>query len=220
MARDDFPGALDFVPDQRNHQDLEMAAADCRGCPLYKDANQVVFGEGPTDARLMLVGESPGRTEDAQGRPFVGDAGRLLEHVLVDAGLSREDVYITNAVKHIRWSGGDGSGTPKAPGVAHIQACRPWLDAEMQMVTPQRIVTLGTRAARSVLGEEVTISKSRDQFHTSLWGIEAVVTYHPAAVLRHPVSEERDRIYDRMVEDLRRAQQPSEGPSPEPELRL
>lgn len=101
MARDDFPGALDFVPDQRNHQDLEMAAADCRGCPLYKDANQVVFGEGPTDARLMLVGESPGRTEDAQGRPFVGDAGRLLEHVLVDAGLSREDVYITLSLIHI-----------------------------------------------------------------------------------------------------------------------
>lgn len=219
MARDEYPGAEKFVPRQRNREDLEMAAADCRGCPLYQNASQVVFGEGPSNARLVLVGESPGRTEDTRGRPFVGDAGQLLERVLADAGLSREEVYITNAVKHIRWSGADGSGTPKAPGVAHIQACRPWLDAEMQMITPQRIVAMGTRAARSVLGEEITISKRRDGFHTSLWGVETVVTYHPAAVLRHPVSEERDRIYERMVEDLRRAQQPLEGPSSEPKLR-
>jgi DNA polymerase len=220
MARDEYPGAEQFVPEQRNRDDLAMAAADCRGCPLYKNADQVVFGEGPTDARLMLVGESPGRNEDKQGRPFIGDAGKLLERVLEEAGLSRDEVYITNAVKHIRWSGEDGSGNPKAPGAKHIQACRPWLDAEMQMVTPQRIVALGTRAARGVLGQEVTISKSRDQFHNSLWGVEAVVTYHPAAALRHPVSEERDRIFERMVEDLRRAQRPLEGPSPEPELRI
>ncbi len=215
MNSKNYPSAKPFLPDNLDYDALADAAAGCQGCPLYEDADHVVFGEGATEARLMLVGESPGRSEDEQGRPFVGSAGGLLDRALEDAGLAREDVYITNAVKHIRWGSTDGARSPKAPGVAHIEACRPWLDAEMQMVTPQRIVALGTRAARSVLGEEVTISKSRGEFHKSLWGVEVVVTYHPAAALRSPSSGQRDRIYDNLVEDLRLAQRPPEGPRPE-----
>jgi uracil-DNA glycosylase len=205
---DKYPGAEDFIPDSRDRDDLARAAADCRGCPLYQDAEHVVFGQGPTDARLILVGESPGQSEDAEGRPFVGRAGALLDEAIEAAGLSRAEVYITNAVKHIRWSSTNGRRTPKTPGVAHIQACRPWLEAEIEMVEPEYIVALGGRAARSVLGREVTISDSRAQMHDSLWKIPAIVAYHPAAALRHPVREQREQIFQWIVQDLRFAGRP------------
>ena len=211
----DYPSAEPFLPDELDRGALASAAADCEGCPLYKDADHVVFGEGPTDTRLVLVGESPGRSEDEQGRPFVGRAGAMLDEVLEEVGLGRDEVYITNAVKHIRWRSANGGKKPKAPNVAHIKACRPWLDAEIRMITPHRIVALGTRAARSVLGEEVTISASRGRFHKSLWGVETVVTYHPSAALRAPGDKERDRIYECLVDDLRTAQKPPEEPRPE-----
>lgn len=204
----EYPGAENFVPDQLDYEALADAAAGCRGCPLYEEADQVVFGEGPLDARLVLVGESPGRGEDREGRPFVGKAGGLLDQALEEAGLSREEVYITNAVKHIRWSPKNGTRVPKTPMVAQIKACRPWLDAEIELIEPQTIVALGTRAARSVLGEEIAISRSRGQLHQSVWGVAAVVTYHPSAALRHPIAAERDQIYDWLLEDLRFAQRP------------
>lgn len=215
MAKKDFSTAEPFVPEQLEQDSLAEAAKDCQGCELYQQADHVVFGEGPTDASLMLVGESPGRTENERGRPFVGDAGSLLERALEEAGLSRDQVYITNAVKHIRWGSSDGKRTPKAPKVSQIQACRPWIDAEVRLVKPYRIIALGTRAARSVLGREIKISQSRGQFHNALWGIETVVTYHPAAALRYPDADERDRIFERLVEDLKMARKPPETRPPE-----
>lgn len=205
---DEYPSAEDFVPDSLDHDDLAMAAANCRGCPLYEDAEHVVFGQGATDARVMLVGEAPGRSEDAHGEPFVGRAGALLDEAIQAAGLSPREIYITNAVKHIRWSSTNGERTIKAPSVAHIKACRPWLDAEIDMVDPELIVALGGRAARSVLGREVTISDSRGQMHESLWQIPSIVAYHPAAALRHPVKERGDQIFELIVEDLRLAGKP------------
>lgn len=216
MASKKYPSAEPYVPDELDHDTLADAAADCQGCPLYKNADEVVFGEGPTDARLMLVGESPGRNEDREGRPFVGRAGGLLDKALEEAGLSRDQVYITNGVKHIRKTKPDGKEEIKTPTVAQIKACRPWLDAEIKLVQPEYIVTLGTRAARSVLGEEVTISNSRGQMHTSLWGISTVVTYHPSAALRHPITARRDQMYDWLVDDFRFAQSP---PSERREMR-
>ncbi len=218
MTNEHDPSAEPYVPDELDYDVLFDAAVGCKGCPLYKDASHVVFGEGPLDARLMLVGESPGSNEDKEGRPFVGSAGDLLDQALAEVGLSRHEIYITNAVKHIRWSPQNGTRTPKTPTVTHIKACRPWLDAEVELVQPMRIVALGTRAARSVLGEEVSISEAREILHQSVWGIDTVVTYHPSAALRHPVPEERERIFRALVEDLFFAQRPPHRPKPRPHL--
>ncbi len=204
MSSDDVPGAGQFLPDELDLEALREAAAGCRGCPLYRDARRVVFGEGPASARLMLVGESPGRDEDRRGRPFVGSAGSALDRALEEAGLEREALFITNVVKHVKWEERDGEGaTPRAPYVREIEACAPWLEAEIDLVEPACLVALGRTAARGLLGEPVTISEARDSPRPSQFGPPAVVTYHPVAALRNPIPERRDEMRRALAEDLR-----------------
>ena len=154
------PGAEEFLPESWQLPDLAAAVQGCRGCDLYQDAEQAVFGAGSTPAQVMLVGEQPGDQEDRAGEPFVGPAGRLLVKALVAAGIERDRVYLTNAVKHFRWEPRGKQRLHKKPGWTHIRACRPWLEAEIEVVRPQIIVCLGATAAQSLLGSgfRVTIA--------------------------------------------------------------
>jgi len=144
--------AADFLPPSRNLDDLAEAAQQCRGCELYRNATQAVFGEGDRSARLLMIGEQPGDQEDLQGRPFVGPAGRLLDECLVEAGIDREDVYLTNAVKHFKWKPQGKRRLHAKPTVREIKACRPWLDAELEIIRPAVVVCLGATAAQALLG--------------------------------------------------------------------
>jgi DNA polymerase len=200
MADETYPTAANYLPEEHTYESLSTAAQKCEGCPLHRNAEQVVFGEGPTDADLVLVGESPGRDEDRQGRPFVGEAGTVLD----DANLERSSLYVTNAVKHVKWDGRKGRRTPQPPDVQEIEACRPWLEAEIDLVEPELVVALGKRAARSLLDRSVTISDVRGDVQESDYG-PVRVTYHPAAALRNTVEEERERIYHALVDDLESA---------------
>src|SRR5688500_9996705 len=146
--------AEEFLPDRMSLKSLRDAAAGCRGCDLYKDATQTVFGHGPKRATLMLVGETPGDEEDLAGRPFVGPAGRLLDETLAEAGVDRREVYVTNAVKHFRWEPRGQRRLHKKPTTRQIEACRPWLQAEILVVKPPTIICLGATAAQALLGRE------------------------------------------------------------------
>jgi uracil-DNA glycosylase family protein len=197
--------AADFLPSRMNLAALRRAAAMCRGCELYRDATQTVFGEGPRSARLMLVGEVPGDQEDLAGEPFVGPAGRLLNDALEEAGLSRREVYVTNAVKHFRWEPRGKRRLHKRPGAGHIEACKPWLQAEILVVKPQLIVCLGAIAAQALLGRDFRVSRQRGKFIITESGIAALATHHPSGVLRAPRPEDRDRKRGELVKDLKRA---------------
>lgn len=183
---------------------IEDAAQDCRSCPLFARATQTVFGSGPLDADLMLVGEQPGDVEDLEGEPFVGPAGRLLRKVLDEIGVDPEETYMTNVVKHFKWKPSQGSkprlhATPKR---SEIRACEPWLDAELERVDPVVIVGLGAVAAKAVIGPSVRITTDRG-VPTALGSRTALATYHPSAVLR--AGEDRDLIRRYLTEDLRQA---------------
>ena len=186
---------------------LEQIAAESRGCvscPLYERATQTVFGEGPIGARFLLVGEQPGDREDQEGLPFVGPAGRMLGKVLEEADISRQDVYLTNVVKHFKWKPGP-SGKPRlhaTPKRSEILACQPWLDAEITRVDPALIVCLGATAAKSVVGSDVRVTRDHGR-PLDCDGRQAVVTLHPAAVLR--AGANRQSLFDQMVSDLRAA---------------
>jgi uracil-DNA glycosylase len=196
---------------------LRAAARDCRACPLWEPATQTVFGIGPADARVVLVGEQPGDVEDRRGEPFVGPAGRLLDKALADAGIDRTQTYVTNAVKHFRFTQTDKRRLHQTPGPEHITACRPWLDAELALVAPELVVALGATAARALLGASFRITKQRGQlmpFPSATDNEEAAVhstwimaTAHPSAVLRVPGGDERAAAYDALVADLRTAAQ-------------
>jgi uracil-DNA glycosylase len=202
---DDYPGAEQYLPADRSLEALTAAVPSCRGCDLWQDATQAVFGEGPARAGLVLVGEQPGDVEDREGEPFVGPAGRLLDRALADAGLSREEVYLTNAVKHFRFtqSGPGKRRMHQTPDLVHMTACRPWLVAEMQLVRPAVVVCLGATAVRSLLGTQVKVMRDRGAIitrETSLGSTDFLVTLHPSAVLR---SDDRDAAYAGLVADLR-----------------
>ena len=206
MAAGDKPGstgsAAEFVPRSRRLQSLRRAARDCRGCDLWRDANQTVFGAGPEDADLMLVGEQPGDREDREGDPFVGPAGALLDRALVEAGIERDAVYVTNAVKHFKWRPSGKRRLHQRPRVGEVTACRPWLEAEVEAIDPRALVALGATAARSVFGAPVKVTKARGGLlETPLAGI-ASVTVHPSAVLRVREPEERHAAFDGLVDDL------------------
>lgn len=183
---------------------LRAGAAKCRGCDLYKNATQTVFGEGPKRAKLMLLGETPGDEEDREGHPFVGPAGRLLDEALEEAGLDRTEVYVTNAVKHFRWEPRGKRRLHKKPTTRQIEACHPWLHAEILVVQPPLIVCLGATAAQSLLGRHFRITKQRGEFfdndHAAI-----MATYHPSAILRAPDRADRDRKRGELIDDLRRA---------------
>jgi uracil-DNA glycosylase family protein len=195
------PGAEKFLPDRHSLKSLRAAVQDCRGCDLYRDAKQAVFGEGPAKARLMLVGETPGDKEDLAGEPFVGPAGGLLRKALAEAGIEVDDAYLTNAVKHFKWRPQGKRRLHVTPRVGEMNACRPWLEAEVAAVAPEAIVALGATATRSLFGTKVKVTKDRGRLlESDLAGI-AAVTIHPSAVLR--AGEDRADAYASLVEDLK-----------------
>jgi DNA polymerase len=196
-----------FLPSRINLKSLREAVQHCKGCDLYKSATQAVFGEGPRHASLILLGEVPGDEEDKQGHPFVGPAGRLLDDALDEAGIPRDDVFVTNAVKHFRWEPRGKRRLHKKPSWRQIEACRPWLHAEILVVKPQGIVCLGATAAQTMLGREFRITRQRGKFYKSEDTAWLMATYHPSAVLRAPEKKDRDRMRAEFVEDLHHAAQ-------------
>jgi uracil-DNA glycosylase len=197
--------ARPFVPEHASLDGLREAAASCRGCPLFAHATQVVFGEGPVDARLMLVGEQPGDEEDISGKPFVGPAGRVLDEAIQAAGLDRQQLYVTNAVKHFTFRREGKRRIHERPRVTDVRACRPWLSAEVEQVKPSVIVCLGSTAAQALIGPSVRIQRDRGKPASSAWARHVVPTYHPSAVLRADDAQHSDELFRWLVEDLQLA---------------
>ncbi len=202
--------ARDFFPpgDKPTLAKLRSAAAACQGCELFKDATQTVFGAGAAKALVMLVGEQPGDREDVQGHPFVGPAGLLLDRALAEAGMDRSKVYVTNVVKHFRWTPAPrGKRRMHAkPSAQQIRACRPWLEQELLVVKPKVVVLLGATAAQALMGSAFRVTRERGKPLTGTALAQFVVaTVHPSAILRAPDDAERKRQYAAFVEDLRAA---------------
>src|SRR3989441_1786034 len=194
--------AAPFVPRTTNLDKLRAAVQKCTGCDLYKNATQAVFGEGPSNGHVMLVGEQPGDQEDRQGKPFVGPAGALLDKALEDAGIPRDDVYVTNAVKHFKWEPRGKRRIHKKPRISEIKACRPWLEAELRAVEPAVVVCLGATAAQAVLGPQFKLMQNRGRVQTSPLAERVGATIHPAAVLRASDSEGPPQAYHMLVDGL------------------
>jgi uracil-DNA glycosylase family protein len=194
--------AAPFVPETDDLGELAAAATGCTGCPLYQDTTQTVFGQGPSRARLVLVGEQPGDVEDKKGRPFVGPAGAVLWACVEEAGIDRHDLYATNAVKHFKHEDRGPRRLHKKPTTGEVEACHPWLEAEVAAIRPQVIVALGATAARAVLGRTVGIAASRQRVHEAM-GASTLVTYHPSAVLR--ADDRAAEVRAALVVDLTRA---------------
>jgi DNA polymerase len=221
MSAESSHDAGPYVPEHADLATLRRAAAGCRGCPLYADATQTVFGEGEPSARVVLVGEIPGDQEDRRGRPFVGPAGRLLDRALEEAGIARDDAYVTNAVKHFKFTRAAGGGRRlhQSPSAAETNACRPWLLAELRLIEPEIVVALGATAGKALLGSAFRVTRQRGRLlpcppletlgtrqaaRIAEEGGETaghiVATIHPSAVLR---SDDRETMYAGMVADLR-----------------
>lgn len=198
-----FVGAQSFLPEVRTLPVLQEAAKACKGCDLYRHATQVVFGEGSRSARIVFVGEQPGNDEDKQGRPFVGPAGHLLDQALQEAGIKRAEVYVTNAVKHFRFEERGKRRIHKRPSTAQVDACEPWLEAELQLVKPEVIVCLGATAAMSLLGRKFRLTKLRGRPVPHHRAPYVIATVHPSAILRIPDDAERHKDYARLVADLK-----------------
>jgi uracil-DNA glycosylase len=203
-ASGDGGGAAPFLPPRRDLPQLAAAVHDCRGCDLWKPATQAVFGEGPADARLMLVGEQPGDQEDVEGRPFVGPAGHVLDDALEAAGIDRGGIYLTNAVKHFRFEQRGKRRLHKTPSRSESQACAPWLHAEIAAVEPAVLVLLGAVAAHQRLGPSFSVTRQRGRVHGDPGGLITVATVHPSSVLRVP-PENRGEQLAGLVHDLRTA---------------
>jgi DNA polymerase len=186
-----------------NIKTLREEAADCRACPLYKDATQTVFGEGPATARIMLVGEQPGDKEDLAGKPFVGPAGQMLDRALEEAGIDRQTVYVTNAVKHFKFVPRGKIRLHQKPSTPEIKACRPWYERELAAIKPDLVVAMGATAAQCVLGKITPINKNRGSVINLDDGTRALVTVHPSYLLRLPDADAKVREYRRFVEDLK-----------------
>ena len=195
--------AAEFVPDSRSLRTLRQAAAECRGCPLWKDATQTVFGEGPRKARLMLVGEQPGDREDIEGEPFVGPAGRILAQALEGAEIDRGEVYLTNAVKHFKWRPRGKRRLHQTPRAGEVEACKPWLEAELDVVRPLALLALGATAAKALYGSSVRVTRDRGKPIDSPLAPFAALTIHPSAILRLRDHDEREDALAGLVEDLR-----------------
>jgi DNA polymerase len=200
MNKSQKSSAAPWVPPQHRLPLLRTAAPECRGCGLYRYATQVVFGEGPPDASVVMVGEVPGDEEDRKGHPFVGPAGRLLDKAMHESGLDREKIYVTNAVKHFKFIERGKRRIHSKPSGTEISACRPWLEAELDAIKPELIVCLGATAAQSLMGRDFRITASRAQFFPSRWAKELVATVHPSAILRMPDTFEEE--YAKFVHDL------------------
>jgi uracil-DNA glycosylase len=203
-------GAQEFVPDTPDLDDLAAAVRGCRGCDLYRYADQAVFGAGSPNAQMMLVGEQPGDQEDRAGLPFVGPAGHLLDKALSAADIDRDGVYVTNAVKHFKFTNAQRGKRRihKTPSRTEVVACRPWLIAELSTVRPDLVVLMGATAAKSLMGNDFRLTQHRGEAlrlpedETLHFNPVVVVTVHPSSVLRGP-PEDRDKAFDALVADLR-----------------
>ena len=200
--------ARPFVPEHASLDEMRQAASECRGCPLYASADRVVFGEGSASSTMMLVGEQPGDEEDKQGRPFVGPAGEVLNRALASAGITRSEIYLTDAVKHFSFHREGKRRIHEKPRAKDARACRPWLEAEIDRLGPAVIVCLGSTAAQALLGPSIRIQRDRGQEFRAAWAPRVMVTYHPSAVLRADDPRHAEEIYHWLVEDLRRAAAP------------
>lgn len=197
--------AAEFLPQRRDLKTLRSAASNCHGCPLYEHATQTVFGQGAPHAELILVGEQPGDREDTEGKPFVGPAGLLLNECLIEAGIDREQVYVTNAVKHFKWEPRGKRRIHKKPSAREIAACRPWFDAEVEAVKPKLTVCLGATAAQALLGRAFRVTQNRGK-PQEVSGLGTVLaTVHPSSILRAPDDQARERERALFVADLREA---------------
>jgi uracil-DNA glycosylase family protein len=183
--------------------ELRELAAGCTACDLYKCGTQTVFGEGAAGAELMLVGEQPGDREDLEGRPFVGPAGRILDKALADAGIERDRTYVTNAVKHFKWRPAGKRRIHQKPNAEEVKACRPWLEAELDVVRPKVVVCLGATAAQALLGRTFKVTQQHGQWVEWPYEPLATATVHPSSILRAPDDAARATAYDGFVADLR-----------------
>lgn len=199
--------AMNLVPSNATIDEVRSAAKGCRACDLWKTATQTVFGEGAVGAKIMLVGEQPGDQEDLQGHPFVGPAGRVLNDALAEAGIDRDDVYVTNVVKHFKWAAAQRGKRRihKKPRYSEIHACRPWLDAEVELIKPKVLVCLGATAAQSLLGQDFRVNRQHGEIVESPLAPVAMATLHPSAILRSPDSASRHHQMRLLVADLRKA---------------
>ena len=195
--------AAPLVPENASLDDLRHAAAGCQACDLWKSGTQTVFGEGQPGSEIVMVGEQPGDKEDLAGRPFVGPAGQLLDDALVEAGIDRTKVYITNAVKHFKWKPAGKRRLHQKPNAAEVLACRPWLEAEIHAVRTKIIVCLGATAAQSLIGRDFRVTRHRGQFLPSGYGPIITATVHPSSILRAADEEARRLEMKAFVEDLR-----------------
>lgn len=195
--------AADFLPERKNLTALQSAVHGCRGCDLYRNATQAVFGEGLVRSRLMLVGEMPGDKEDEEGKPFVGPAGRLLDEALVEAGIERDDAYVTNVVKHFKWTPKGKRRLHQTPNRIEVQSCLPWLESELEVIQPEVLVCLGATAAKALLGSSFRVTKQRGVLIDSDWAPHVLATVHPASVLRQRSDEERRQARAALIDDFR-----------------
>ena len=203
----DSPASLAvLVPTLKTIAELREAARDCKACDLYKTAMQTVFGEGPSKAQIMFVGEQPGDQEDRAGHPFVGPAGKVLDEALEQAGIQHSKVYVTNVVKHFKWAAAERGKKRihKKPRYSEIHACSPWLEDELQVVKPQILVCLGSTAAQSLLGRTFSVTRQRGQLIDSPLAPNVMATVHPSSILRAPDSDARHLQMQQFIEDLKK----------------
>jgi len=199
--------AVPFLPRRISMNSLREAAHRCRGCPLFANATQTVFGRGSRSARVLLVGEQPGNEEDRRGEPFVGPAGGVLEEALKDSGIEPSDTYVTNVVKHFKWTPRGKLRLHKKPSAREVNACLPWLEKEIELIKPRVLVCLGATAAQALLGKDFKVSIRRGEMVPTHLAPHAVATVHPSSILRQQSHEDRHREMSRLVADLKVAAQ-------------
>jgi uracil-DNA glycosylase family protein len=191
------------IPANASLDEIRQLSAGCKACDLWRDATQTVFGEGAKDAEVMLIGEQPGNQEDLQGHPFVGPAGHVLDQALQQAGIERDAVYITNAVKHFKWIRKAKLRIHQKPRADEVEACRPWLEAEIALTRPKLIVCMGATAAQAMLGRSFRLTQHHGEVISTPQKPPITATIHPSAVLRAPTDEDRHSMMDQLVDDLK-----------------
>jgi uracil-DNA glycosylase len=205
MAKREQPSsAANLIPEHPTLQRLREVAASCEACDLYKTGTQTVFGEGSSKARIMFIGEMAGDYEDREGRPFVGPAGKLFDRLLLEAGIDRKEVYVSNVVKHFKWEPRGKRRIHTTPNAAEIAACKPWLEAEIVVVRPKVIVCLGATAAKVIFGKDFKVSQQRGELVASPYAPFALATVHPSSILRDQDDQARHQAELRFVEDLKK----------------